>query len=50
VTHNKQEFEMAAAYESDNIVYFPFVHQANADFRYAIVKGTYNGRFIKKDE
>jgi hypothetical protein len=49
VLENGQEYELAAAYESNSISYSPLVESASADFRYAIVKGTYNGRMIQSD-
>ncbi len=49
VLENGQEYELAAAYESSSISYSPLIESASADFRYAIVKGTYNGRMIQSD-
>lgn len=48
VLDNAQEYEVSAAYESNNIALMDtIIPQANAEFRYAIVKGTYNGRTIQ---
>lgn len=49
VLYNGQEYEMAASFESNNITLSPFISQVNAEFRYAIIKGNYNGRFFQKD-
>ena len=48
VTYDRSEFQIAAGFESDNISYAPLVEQANASFKYAIVKGNYNGKMIGK--
>lgn len=55
VTYNKQEYQVAASYESNTISYArklnvpSFFPTAYADFNYAIVRWNYNGYFIQKD-
>jgi hypothetical protein len=46
LTYQKGEYQLAAAFESNNISYEPLISQASAEYKYAIIKGNYNGKMI----